>query len=161
MKCAAHPDVDTNLTCGKCGIPICPRCLVQTPVGMRCRKCAGLKRLPTYEITPQRYLKAIGAGLGSSLVLGIAWASLWSLVSFFNFFIAAGVGYAIAEVLSLSVNRRRGRGLQVIAAVCMIVSFLIANVALSGGALTFFDDFSLYDIAALAIGTIVAVTTLQ
>jgi hypothetical protein len=99
--------------------------------------------------------------LGCSLVLGIAWASLWSLVSFFNFFVAAGIGYAIAEVLSLSVNRKRGRGLQVIAAVCVVVSFTVANVGLSGGALTFFDDFSLYDLAALAIGTIVAVTSLQ
>jgi hypothetical protein len=43
----------------------------------------------------------------------------------------------------------------------VVVSFTVANVGLSGGALTFFDDFSLYDIAALAIGTIVAVTSLQ
>ena len=161
MKCAAHPEVDTNLACGRCGTPICPKCLVQTPVGARCPKCAGLKRLPTYAIAPRQYLKALGVGLGSSLVLGIAWASLWSLVSFFNFFVAAGVGYAIAEVLSLSVNRKRGRDLQIIGAVCVVVSFTIANVGLSGGALTFFDDFSLYDLAALAIGTIVAVTSLQ
>ncbi|MBM4463739.1 MAG: hypothetical protein FJ012_10525 [Chloroflexi bacterium] len=161
MKCAAHPEVDTNLACGKCDIPICPKCLVQTPVGMRCRKCARLKRLPTFEITPQQYLKALAVGLGCSLGLGIAWASLWSFVSFFNFFIAAGVGYATAEVLGLSVNRKRGRSLQVIAAVCVIVTFIIANVGLSGGALTLFDDFSLYDVAALALGIIVAVTRLQ
>ena len=64
MKCATHPEVETNLTCGKCGTPICPRCLVQTPVGARCRKCAGLRRLPTYEIAPQQYLKAVGVALG-------------------------------------------------------------------------------------------------
>ena len=161
MKCAAHPEVDTNLACGKCGIPICPKCLVQTPVGMRCRKCARLKRLPTFEITPRQYLKAVGVGLGCSLGLGILWASLWSFVSFFNFIVAAGVGYAIAEVLTLSLNRKRGRVLQIIAAVCVVITFMIANVGLSGGTLTLFDDFSFYDVAAVAIGIIVAVTSLQ
>ncbi len=110
MKCSAHPDIDTNLACGRCGTPICPKCLVQTPVGARCSKCAGLKRLPTYEISLRQYLKVVGVGLGFSIVLGIAWAWLWGFVSFFNFLLAIGVGCAVAEVLSLSANRKRTDG---------------------------------------------------
>lgn len=44
MRCALDPDTETNLTCGKCGQPICPKCLVQTPVGARCPQCAALKQ---------------------------------------------------------------------------------------------------------------------
>ncbi|RLC93380.1 MAG: hypothetical protein DRI39_05840 [Chloroflexi bacterium] len=161
MKCAAHPEVETNLSCGRCGIPICPRCLVQTPVGARCRKCANLKRLPTFEISPQQYVRATLMGVGLAAAIGIAWSWFWGAVSLFNFLVAAGVGYAIAEVLSLSVNRKRGRGLQVIAAVCVVISYVIGNVGLSSGVLTFFAGFDLYDLLVPAFGIVVAVVRLQ
>lgn len=136
---------------------------MHTPVGARCRKCAGLKRLPTYEISPRQYFKAFGVGLGLSIVVGIAWGWLWEVVGFFFFslLLGAGVGYAIAEVLSLSVNRKRGRVLEVIGGLCVVVSYIVANVGLSAGALTFFDDFSLYHLLALAIGVVVAVSRLR
>ena len=161
MKCAAHPQVETNLTCSRCGTPICPKCLIQTPVGARCRKCAGLKRLPTYEITPNQYVKAVVVGLGSSVVVGIAWAALWGFLWFFNFFLAAGAGYAIGEILSRSVNRRRGLLLEIIAGLCVVVSYMVANVGLSAGVLTFFADFGLWDLLIVAIGIMVAVGRLR
>ncbi|NQT47416.1 MAG: hypothetical protein HQ578_00420 [Chloroflexi bacterium] len=161
MKCAAHPQVETNLTCSRCGTPICPKCLIQTPVGARCRKCAGLKRLPTYEITPKQYVKAVVVGLGSSVVVGIAWAALWGFLWFFNFFLAAGAGYAIGEILSRSVNRRRGLLLEIIAGLCVVVSYMVANVGLSAGVLTFFTDFGLWDLLIVAIGIMVAVGRLR
>lgn len=161
MKCAAHPQVETNLTCGRCGTPICPKCLVQTPVGARCRKCAGLKRLPTYEITPKQYVKAVVVGLGASVVVGIAWAALWSVLWFFNFFLAAGAGYAVGELLSRSVNRRRGQLLEIICGLCVVVSYMVANVGLSAGALTFFANFGLWDLIIVTIGILVAVSRLR
>jgi len=33
--------VGTQLTCAGCGAPICPRCLVRTPVGLKCPDCTG------------------------------------------------------------------------------------------------------------------------
>ena len=91
MKCATHPEVDTNLSCGKCGKPICPKCMVQTPVGFRCRECADVRRLPTYELTPPQYLKAVGVGLGLAIVIGIIWGVIWrALPVNLNFILAAG-----------------------------------------------------------------------
>jgi hypothetical protein len=34
-------DVPTALTCVQCGVPICPSCLVRTPVGLKCPTCGG------------------------------------------------------------------------------------------------------------------------
>jgi len=61
MQCATHPNVETELTCGRCGTPICPRCLVMTPVGARCRDCAQLRRIPTYEIKPTFLVRGVAA----------------------------------------------------------------------------------------------------
>jgi hypothetical protein len=155
MRCATHSGVETNLTCGRCGTPICPKCLVQTPVGARCSKCAGLKRLPTYEIAPQQYLKAVAVGIGLAIAIGFVWGLLWRYVSFFNFLLAAGAGYAIGEVISLSVNRRRGLGLQVIGGSGVALSYMIAKLSPWGVV------FSFYDLLVLAVGIFVAVSRLR
>ncbi len=162
MRCATHPEVETNLSCGKCGKPICPKCLVQTPVGARCRGCAQLKRLPTYKITAPQYLKAVGTGLGLAIALGIAWGLVRRLLPFFlRLLLVGAVGYAIGELISLSVNRKRGLALQIIAGVSLVLSYLVSNIELSGGRLTFVLYFGLYDLLALALGIFVAATRLR
>ena len=157
MKCATHPEVETNLRCGKCGKPICPRCMVQTPVGARCRDCARLYKLPTYRVSAGYYLRAIGTALGMAVVCGIVWGLVRIFVPFFllNIVIAAGVGYAIGEVVSLSVNRKRGKGLAAIAGTAVLISYL-ANILLPLG-----GHFSLFDILALAVGIFFAVNRLR
>jgi membrane associated rhomboid family serine protease len=39
--CYRHPDRETNVACSRCARPICPDCMVPSPVGMRCPECAG------------------------------------------------------------------------------------------------------------------------
>lgn len=128
MKCAAHPDVETNLRCGKCGQPICPKCLVQTPVGARCRDCARLQKLPTFHVTRDYYLRAIGTAVGMAFACGAAWWAIRAVmgIPYFNFLLAAGFGYAIGEVVGRSVNRKRSRGLAVVAGAGVALSFVIS-----------------------------------
>ena len=160
MKCARHPDVETNLRCGKCGQPICPKCVVQTPVGARCPDCAGLKKLPVYDVSPIFYARAIAAGLASGAALGAVWPFI-PLGGFFWFIIALGIGYAIGESISLSVNRKRGRGLQLIAGLSMVVSYVVRSL-LETPHLGFLNTFvNLFGLIALVLGIIVAVSRLR
>ena len=152
MRCATHPEVETNLRCGRCGRLICPKCLVQTPVGARCPDCAKLKRLPTYQLSPRQYLIASGAGLGVAILTGFAWAFI-PLGGYFSVLIALGVGYAIGEVISRSVNRKRGRGLQVIGGASMLVSYAIYYF--------FVPWFSLFTIIGLVLGILIAIIRLR
>jgi membrane associated rhomboid family serine protease len=39
--CYRHPNRETNVSCSRCGRPICPDCMTPTSVGMRCPECAG------------------------------------------------------------------------------------------------------------------------
>lgn len=128
MRCATHPEVTTELTCNKCGKPICPRCMVYTPVGARCPECAQLRRIPTYDVPPTQYVMAIGVGIGAALVGGVAWALMAIAVPFAGFFVSMGVGYVLGELIGQSVNRKRGRGLQVIAGVSLFVSYIVSNI---------------------------------
>ncbi|MFC2047648.1 hypothetical protein ACFLTK_05190, partial [Chloroflexota bacterium] len=159
MRCANHFGVETNLRCGKCGNLICPKCMVQTPVGARCLDCAQVHKLPTYRVTTQYYLRAIGTGLGMAIVSGIVWGIIESVVPFFslNLLLASGVGYAIGEVISLSVNRKRGKGLAAIAGIAVVVSYLFTFPVI-GFPFGIFNI--LYHIVALALGIIIAVIRL-
>jgi hypothetical protein len=163
MKCAAHPNVDTGLACGKCGKPICPKCLVHTPVGARCKDCAGLKRLPTYQVATTQHLRAALVGLALALALGIAWGWLRALVPYFGLFgifVAAGAGYLIGEAISRSVNRRRGTILQVIVGISFVLTYAVSNMEYSSeSGLAFY--FSPYGILALVVGVVVAVGRLR
>jgi len=157
MRCATHAEVETSLRCGKCGKPICPRCLVQTPVGARCPDCARLYRLPTYQVSTKYYLRAVGTGLGMAIVCGIAWGVVMRFVPLFylNLLLAPGAGYAIGEVISRSVNRKRGTGLAVIAGSALVVSYLV-SMFLPWGL-----RFGLLDLLALALGIFLAVSRLR
>ncbi len=170
MRCATHPDVETNLRCGKCGKLICPKCMVQTPVGARCRDCAKLYKLPTYHVSTQYYLRAAGTGLGIAIVSGIVWAAISGFVPFFflNLLLAAGAGYAIGEVVSLSVNRKRGKGLATIAGVGVVISYLASLWFVSllfeipfRWVLHFSPLNIVFDLVAIALGIFIAVNRLR
>lgn len=161
MRCTAHPEVETNLTCSKCGKPICPKCLVQTPVGARCRKCAHLSKLPTYQVPLHYYLRATGAALGLAVAIGLIWGVLQSLLPFLylNLLLASGVGYAIGEAIGLSVNRKRGRGLAIVAGVAVVISFVV-NMLTFGSIPSGLLNIGL-DIVAVALGIVVAANRLR
>ena len=160
MRCATHPDVETNLRCGKCGKPICPKCLVQTPVGARCRDCARLQKLPTFQVTSSYYLRAIGTAVGMAFACGAAWWKINTLLLpiGLDFLLASGFGYVIGEVVGRSVNRKRGRGLAVTAGVGVVLSFLISIFPPWGYWLVPFGGLNLaLSLLAVALGVWVAV----
>jgi len=161
MKCTHHPEVETNLGCGKCGRPICPKCMVQTPVGARCPDCARLYKLPTYSVSIQHYLKAIGTGLGLAVVFGLIWGVIAGEVPFLyiNLLLAPVIGYAIGELVSLVVNRKRSTGLAVVSGISVVVSYLVAvlaNLFLPWGL-----HFTFLDLLGIALGVFVAVNRLR
>ncbi len=161
MKCAYHPDVETNLSCGKCGQPICPKCMVETPVGARCPDCAKSVKLPTYRLSAKYYLIAAGTALGMAIATGLVWGLLREFLPyiFINLILAGGVGFAIGEVVSRSVNRKHGNWLAVIGSVAIPLSYL---ASIPFNMLFKFDAvFHPLDILAIAIGIFVAVIRLR
>ncbi len=162
MQCATHPNVETELRCSRCGKPICPRCLVHTPVGARCRECAHLRRLPTYDIRPAFLARGIGAALAVGAVMG----GLWYLISpphggafaYLALLMALGIGYGIGETVSWATNRKRGPTLQGIAAAGVVFAYIVRNLADGAGPIAVNDLFG-YVTAGLAI--IVAIGRLR
>jgi len=138
MRCATHPDTETELCCSRCGTPICPRCLVQTPVGARCRSCARVQRLPTYRLDPLITVRgalaalALAGVLGS--VVGYLLPHLLRQLGYFALFAGAGYGWLAARAVSAATNGRRGRLLQACAAASGVLVYIAYNLAAGAGA---------------------------
>ncbi len=143
MQCATHPNVETELACGKCGKPICPRCLVYTPVGTRCRECANVRKLPQYNISALFLLRALAAGVVAGAVLGVAWAFLFGFAGgFFSLMAGLAVGYCVGEAISVATNRKVGVPLQAIAVVGVVVAFLVRDAVLLSSLRNFNVEFT-------------------
>ncbi len=110
-----------------------------------------------------------------AIICGLIWGLVtrfvpsFGLFFYLNLLLAPGAGYAIGEVISLSVNRKRGIGLAVIGGAVVVISYIISIwfagfllgvpfiwVFLSGLGLI-----SLFGLLALALGVFVAVTRLR
>ena len=128
--CNWHPETETRLYCSQCGKSICTLCLVQVPVGIRCRECGRMERLPTYDVQPTYYFRAIGVAFGVALVGGLLWLMLNRLfggVPFISSILGLAVAYAIGELVSRAVNRKRGVGLAWITGSAMVLAYIISG----------------------------------
>ena len=135
FHCVNHPHVETLVRCSRCEAPICPRCMISTPVGMRCRACANLRRAPIYDLRGRYLWQAVGAAFGLllagsfifNLVLGVVGRSI-----LFAAIVYALAGIGIAELISTAANRKRGPVLQALAIVTTVLvtqsGFLLALV---------------------------------
>ena len=134
LRCAAHPKMETYLRCGRCGTPICPKCLIQTPVGARCRACARLRRLPMYDLSPRFLLRGGLAGLAAACVGGVLVLFAMGAFRFFGFFgmliFGALYGAAVAGAVSAATNRKRGPWLAGLSIAALVLGFSLARAAL-------------------------------
>ncbi|MBV9171279.1 MAG: hypothetical protein JOZ81_14470 [Chloroflexi bacterium] len=135
LYCARHPGTETSLRCGRCFTPICPKCLVGTPVGARCPTCARVKRFSTV-LKPPELARAAGFGVGAG-TLGTMVISFLPLPGgFFSLLLYALMGYCVGEAVAIGANRKRAPELGPIAVACVFVGYVLGFVVelLIGGA---------------------------
>ncbi|HZA21927.1 MAG TPA: hypothetical protein VFA32_04880 [Dehalococcoidia bacterium] len=151
--CYWHPSVETGLSCSRCGKHICPQCMVQAPVGIRCKECGKAIPTPTYDVRPTFYARGVAVAAGVAIGGGVIWSVLVNLlggIPFLPVLIALGVGYAAGELISLSVNRKRSLGLAWLAGGSVVIAFLISW-------LTSPFNFSLLGLLFIILGVVLAV----
>lgn len=66
-ECAWHPGVETNVSCRDCGRYMCPKDMVESPVGYKCREC-GRAQITKGGVKPRQVALAAAFGLGAAIV---------------------------------------------------------------------------------------------
>jgi hypothetical protein len=126
VRCSYHPDTPTRLRCSRCGKPICPRCGVRTPVGLRCPDCAGVRGLPTYPTSTDALAKGVAVGFVVAVAIGV----IWSRAPQWGFYLALILGFAVAEALAWAVKGKRGVDIQIVGMALVAISLVLSRYLL-------------------------------
>ncbi len=134
VYCKRHSEVETSVSCGRCGDPICPRCMVHAPVGVRCPDCGKSRPAPTFDVSTPFLLRGIGAGLGVAIGGGmlVSFISLLLPTPFLTALLIAALGYGVGEMISVATNRKRGARLRVVAVVSVLLGFMLITGVTQG-----------------------------
>lgn len=127
LYCANHPNTETLLRCNKCAKPICIQCTVQTPVGGRCRECANVQRLPIYQVGLGPLALALVAGILVAFVLG---GLCLNVGGWFLLFLSFIPGLAVAQAINWATGYKRGREVQIVAGVSLVVGTILGGATL-------------------------------
>ena len=68
--CHYHPNVETLVSCGRCGKPLCPNCVGHGATGVRCKECLRQSPQALGLATGRQFAQAAAAALIVSLALG-------------------------------------------------------------------------------------------
>lgn len=167
VPCANHPKELTVVRCGRCEKPICTRCMVDSPVGKKCRECAR----PGHHLAktaPQQVLLALLVACAVALPAAVVMHQVPLL-----FLPAAIYGYVVAEVALWA--GKRGRGLAMQAATGVAAAFgaiVTAGLVMRSGVdpetgramergIQYVWHFGLFDLLNVAIGVTSAVSRVR
>jgi len=127
VRCTYHPSVMTRLRCSRCGKPICPRCGVRTPVGLRCPECAGVRGLPTYRTDSSTLAKSIGLGVIVAVAVGV----IWGYIPEWNFYLSLLLGFGVAEAMAFTSKGKRGADLQIAGILAVVLGLVVGRAVLA------------------------------
>lgn len=123
VPCSYHPDVMTGLRCSRCGKPICPKCGVRTPVGMRCPDCAGVRGLPTYRTDSNTLIRSAVVGLAVAILVGVILGYLPN----WNFYLTLVLGFGVAESMARLSREKRGLDLQIVGWIAVTLGLVLSR----------------------------------
>ena len=156
VECPRDPGTETALRCSRCETPICPRCLVQTPVGARCRDCARISHSPIYVLSGQHIVRAALASIIGGVIMGLIWGFILLpfTVGFLSIFIGAGLGYVFTRMLEFATNRKRGPA---------VVAFAVVGILIAWGMQFLFvpPRIALYGLVAVGVAIYFAYQNLR
>ncbi len=156
VPCPRDPGVETALRCSRCETPICPRCLVQTPVGARCRDCARIAHSPIYTLSAMHILRAASAAVIGGVAMGLIWGFVLFqfTVGFFSIFLGAGLGYAFTRAMEFATGRKRGP---------VVVAFAVGGILIAWGMQFLFvpPRIALYGLVAVGVAIYFAYQNLR
>jgi len=107
QPCTNHPNELTYVRCGRCDLPFCVQCMIDTPVGKKCRPCsANLTHVSVSD--PPQVLLALAGALAVALPLGLILQHVG-----FIFILAFPYGYVVGEAALRAGRRSRSLAMQV------------------------------------------------
>ena len=111
LHCYRHPERETWVRCGRCDQPICMKCAMEGPVGLRCKTCGKPSRDALASMRVSQIVIAALLAIGGGAIVGYAGTA----IGYFGLVVAFFGGGIIAEVIDRAIGIKRGPRIMAIA----------------------------------------------
>jgi hypothetical protein len=111
LHCYRHPERETWVRCGRCDQPICMKCAMEGPVGLRCKTCGKPSRDALASMRTSQIVIAAVLAIGGGAIVGYAGSS----IGYFGLLVAFFGGGIIVEVIDRAIGIKRGARIMAIA----------------------------------------------
>ena len=147
VQCPRDPGAETALRCSRCESPICPKCLVHSPVGARCKDCARVLRSPVYSLNSAQMVRGILAAVIGGLITGVIWFTVLLPFSygFLSIFVGAGLAWVFTKLMNFATGLKRGPTVVTLASAGIVIAWSLQLVFLP-------LQFAMYGLLAVGIG---------
>ena len=106
---------DSNIFCVRCGVAICPKCIVHSPVGVRCISCGKSSLSVLNKMSFSLFLKTLFVSSFSGLLMGYILLIMSSTYLYWIHWIGVlFAAYAISEIVYRISEYKRGFKVQLI-----------------------------------------------
>jgi len=127
VKCVCGSGITTRLRCSRCGKPICYECMVESPVGYRCRECSSGPAVAMYRTSGALLARATGIGVLVAITIGVLWGNFPA----WGFWMALLLGFGTAEAMAWAARYKRGSDLQVAAFGAVLIGLVVSRYTLA------------------------------
>jgi hypothetical protein len=124
LHCYRHPDRETWVRCGRCDQPICTKCAMQGPVGMRCKSCGKPVRDALSSMTAVQVVVVLGLTIGAGLLVGFLAMQFGWFVLLLGFF----AGRFTIDALDHTIGMKRGPRMM-----ALVIGGLLVGSLVGGG----------------------------
>ncbi len=109
LKLPKHSCGDSRLSCVECSEPVCPKCMIECPVGNRCRKCAAKTESHVIKVTPWVVARTmICSALAAYL---FTYMSGFTGAGYFGWLLAYGAGVVVGNLIHKVSGFKLGRAI--------------------------------------------------
>lgn len=126
--CHYHPNVETLVSCGRCGKPLCPGCVGHGATGVRCKECLRQSPRALGLATGRHIARATVIALVVSLALGAG----FGIFGWRGGVSGLVLGFVVGSAAFLGSRRHRDVSIQVVAVMAALVGVVVAT-RLTGG----------------------------
>ena len=142
--------------------------MVQAHVGIRCKECGKAAPMPTFDVRPTHYARAVAVAAGVAFLGGFIWwaAGLALLIIgilpvILASLLALPLGYVGGDLISRSVNRKRSNGLAWLSGGAVVLAAVVSQLVPELLQLPGVSLGSLYGLLGTGAGVYLAVQRLR
>ncbi len=97
IKLPKHSCGDSRLSCVECSEIVCPKCMVECPVGNRCKKCAAKTESHVLKVTPWVAVRTLASAALAAYIF--SYVSMFLFGGYWGWIITYAVGLFIGNLI--------------------------------------------------------------